>query len=236
MRPMAARKAGLRQAARGSNRAIPVMSRVATVGPTATSHSSDAAGTCTRKRAAANHVIRTSVWIEAPRRLVRSSACRRVAEQRWRRTPTHPGGCGATRMYRPDPRRLRESAACQALVRPRQTGHASLRSGLECRHHDRFDPVRFRGILCGLPSEPKPRNDSRPDATESGLFQQPEHFSLRESAADSAGPQLRVVDDRLGQLLRADDVRDGDPTAWPQDAKQLLNDATLAERQVHHTV
>jgi hypothetical protein len=77
-------------------------------------------------------------------------------------------------------------------------------------------------------AEPEVRYDSRPDARAPRLFERTEHLFFQESAADSRGPELEVVDDTLRQLLGAGDVGNGDATAWLQHAKYLLDDLALS--------
>src|SRR5258706_741617 len=105
-----------------------------------------------------------------------------------------------------------------------------------------------RGHLAGLHAEglgralrrllakPDPRDPGGPDTTEARLFQHPEHLPLRESTADSTGPEFRVVDYRLRKLLGADNIRNRDPAARLEHAEHLLHDPALAERKVDHPV
>src|SRR2546428_6904995 len=75
--------------------------------------------------------------------------------------------------------------------------------------------VGFGRVARRFLPERKARDDRRTHPLESRVLEQREHLSLRESAADSARPELGVVDDRLAQQLVADDVgnRNPDPGA-----------------------
>src|SRR5205823_11395963 len=84
--------------------------------------------------------------------------------------------------------------------------------------------------------ERKARDDRRAHALEPRVLEQCEHLSLRESAADSARPELGIVDDGLRELFRAHDVGDREPAAGLEAAEQLADHGTLAEGQVDDPV
>ena len=74
--------------------------------------------------------------------------------------------------------------------------------------HDRLYPVLFGCVLRGSFAEPKPTHDARTNPLEPRPLEQLKELSLRESTANSAGPELRVVHDRLGERAGADNVND----------------------------
>src|SRR2546428_13273342 len=100
------------------------------------------------------------------------------------------------------------------------------------REQHRLYAVGFGRVARRFLPERKARDDRRTHPLESRVLEQREHLSLRESAADSAGPELGVVDDRLGERLGADDVGDRKPAPGAQHAEQLADHAALAKRQV----
>src|SRR2546421_5825768 len=104
------------------------------------------------------------------------------------------------------------------------------------REQHRLHAVGFGGVPSRFLPERKARDDGRAHPLEPRILEQCEHLSLRESAADSAGPELGVINDRLRQLLRAHDVGDREPAGGLEDAEQLTGHSALAEGQVDDAV
>src|SRR2546425_2863098 len=115
-------------------------------------------------------------------------------------------------------------------------GEACPGRGLLCREQHRLYTIGLGGVARRFLPEPEPRHHRRTHPREPCALKQPKHLSLRESAADSAGPELRIVDDGLRQLFRAHDVGDREPAAGLKDAEQLADHGTLAEGQVDDPV
>src|SRR5207245_1608765 len=112
----------------------------------------------------------------------------------------------------------------------------SLFRGFLGREEHRLYAVGFGRVARRFLPEREARDDRRTHPLEPRVLEQREHLSLRESAADSAGPELGVVDDRLRELFRAYDVGDREPTARPENAEQLTDHGALAEGEVDHAV
>src|SRR5437899_6335728 len=104
------------------------------------------------------------------------------------------------------------------------------------REEHRLYAVGFGRVARRFLAEREARDEGRTHPLEPRVLEQCEHLSLRESAADSAGPELGIVDDRLRELFRAYDVGDRDPAAGLEDAEQLTDHAALAEGQVDDAV
>ena len=85
-------------------------------------------------------------------------------------------------------------------------------------------------------AKPEAGHDCRAHALEARTLEQRKHLSLRESAANSAGPQFGIVDDRLCQLLRTHDIRDRNTPAWLEDTEHLLDHEALLEREIDDPV
>src|SRR5437879_6160093 len=102
-------------------------------------------------------------------------------------------------------------------------GHVvvSLFRGFLRREQHGLHAVGFGGVPRRFLSEREARDHSRTHPLEPRVLEQHEHLSLRESAADSAGPELGVVDDGLRKLYRAHDVGDRKPAAGLEDAARL---------------
>src|SRR5947207_14974931 len=73
----------------------------------------------------------------------------------------------------------------------------SLRRQLLRREQHRLHAVGFGGVARRFLPKRKARDDRRAHPLEPRVFEQHEHLSLRESTADSAGPELGVIDDGL---------------------------------------
>src|SRR5437016_6241612 len=132
---------------------------------------------------------------------------------------------------------FRSSRSCRASLEMVDTLMATtLRRGLLRREQHGLHAVRFGRVARRFLPKRKARDDRRAHPLEPRVLEQREHLPLRESAADSAGPELGVVDDGLRELLRAHDVGDGEPTTELEDAEQLADHAALAEGQVDDTV
>ena len=104
------------------------------------------------------------------------------------------------------------------------------------RHEDGLHPVRLRRVLGRGVAEAEPRDHDRLHPLEAGLLEQREQLSLRESASDSGGPELRIVDDVLRQLLGAHDVGDRHVPPGLQDAVQLPDHLALLEGKVDDAI
>src|SRR5438034_1777067 len=104
------------------------------------------------------------------------------------------------------------------------------------REQHRLHAVAFGRVTRRFLPERKARHDRRAHPLEPPLLEQREHLSLRESAADSAGPELGIVDDGLRELFGAHDVGDREPAAGLEDAEQLADHGALAEGQVDDAV
>src|SRR5438309_7234833 len=112
----------------------------------------------------------------------------------------------------------------------------TLRSGLLRREQHRLHAIGFGGVPRRFLAEREARDHGGAHPLEPRVLEQREHLSLRESAADSAGPELGVVDDGLRELLRTHDVGDREPAARLEDAEQLTDHGALAEGQVDDAV
>src|SRR2546425_6613403 len=113
-------------------------------------------------------------------------------------------------------------------------GHVviSLVRGLLCREQHRLYTVGLGRVACRFLPERKARDDRRTHPLEPRVLEQCERLSLLESAADSAGPELGIVDDGLRELFRTHDVADREPAAGLEDTEQLTDHRALAEGQV----
>src|SRR5207302_1292355 len=120
----------------------------------------------------------------------------------------------------------RTSSTVNLVPRSRRSRRASLemvvtvtatplRRRLLRREQHRLHAVGFGRVARRFLPKRKAQDDRRAHPLEPRVFEQPEHLSLRESAADSAGPELGVIDDGLRELLRAHDVGDGEPAPSP---------------------
>jgi hypothetical protein len=74
------------------------------------------------------------------------------------------------------------------------------------------------------------------DLAESHSSQNLNHLSHRESASNSASPEIDVPPDRLGQLIAHRDVRVKKATAGFENAEDLGVGNRLIRRQVEHAV
>src|SRR6266542_4477487 len=74
------------------------------------------------------------------------------------------------------------------------------------------------------------------DAVESDVLEQPQELCLRQSAADSTGPQIDVAPYGIRQLRRDHDVRIEEATTRAEDPQHLGEGAPLVGREVQHAI
>src|SRR5438876_1193647 len=119
---------------------------------------------------------------------------------------------------------------------PSTSGHRALRCRLLSRKDDGFHPVLLGRVLGrGLP-EPEAADHPGANPLEPHTLEQLKELSLRESTANSAGPELGVVHDRLGEWTGADHIDDRHPTTGPQDAENLRDHLALPEGEIDDPV
>lgn len=118
-------------------------------------------------------------------------------------------------------------------TRPQWT---TLLFGFRGGHHHRFDTVGFRCALGRRLPESETRHDCRAHFFETSFFEQAEHLSFQESSANSAGPEFRIIHDRLRELLRADDIGNRNAPPRSNHAKEFFDHLTLLERKIDDTV
>lgn len=80
----------------------------------------------------------------------------------------------------------------------------------------------------------KPLSDL--DALESDGREQRKELCLRQSATDSARPQVDVATDRFRELGGDHDVGVQEPSAWAKNPKHLGESAALVGREVQHAI
>src|SRR5437588_832538 len=115
-------------------------------------------------------------------------------------------------------------------------GKACLGRGLLRREQHCLYAIGLGRVSRRFLPECKARDYARAHALEPRFLEQCEHLSLRESAADSAGPELGIVDDGLRELFRTHDVGDREPASGLEDAEQLSDHGALAKGEVDDAV
>ena len=55
-------------------------------------------------------------------------------------------------------------------------------------------------------------------------------------ASDAGGPQVGLTCGPRGDLVLGNDVREREPSAWPQDARRLREHTALVGREIDHTI
>ena len=112
----------------------------------------------------------------------------------------------------------------------------TLSSGFDCKHANALHAPLLLGPLRVRRYELVPGIVADRFHLEPGAFNRSAIVVVLHGSADAGGPQVRIADHGIGQLACRDDVGDGKPSAWLQEARSLAENRSLVRCEIDDAV